>query len=542
MLFAPNLSSPTPLSTAFFCIIAALSFSATTIFFFLFPLLCRITPPQTGNILFTPYNNQNINATIASCVLLANPVPFHSEVQIALHSYILAAGYSVCLFHKIDEKELGYSNWFRPPPATTITLKSFDQLLSLAEKKVAGRTKTLFVATVTREMLLADNKKESRMVHFLPRTFAIVHEPIQESQAGRLRLKDFVLNNWTIAFLSPTVKENWDAGRFYDYYKRDTNNFNFNNKKPDRTPHTRSLSFVPVWQSTTSFFTNPFIHNTSSLSITPTTFPSFLDWSEIFQTIDEHLDWFPARGRITNPAKRHTIQLTDLAQWRYIVVQGIFHSHRRDYNALFDWITKTNLTTTHPNFKLIMIGRLQEDDIREFGISNHLFRQSPKLQQQVLLFPKLNHLQYSLVIEHARGVFPAQKIGDMTYVTDKCSSTVPTALSHAIPILGDLRVRAAYGELVVMQGVVEFRNSQIRQLTGLGVEDSKIKGVVRPGLLQEDSISTFDTFDQAVEWLISLSSDEFASIRRQVMAVRDTLFDQNTQMVVDEIQRSQTIQ
>eukprot|EP00301_Raphidiophrys_heterophryoidea_P017589 c27719_g1_i1.p1 GENE.c27719_g1_i1~~c27719_g1_i1.p1 ORF type:complete len:246 (-),score=63.08 c27719_g1_i1:16-681(-) len=216
--------------------------------------------------------------------------------------------------------------------------------------------------------------------------------------------------------------------------------------------------------------------------------------------------------------------MSQLQSWRFVVIQGDIIQARRDYSTLFKWMSTSKYVKQTRSFHVILIGRVITD-FRPFSFD--IVRANAWMQERIVILPGVRHLQYSAVLDCARAVLPGQRAGDMTYVSSRSSGTVPTAISHAVPLLADFRVGAAYG-LPVTRAVIEYRNPDIRALSQH----------VTPSSLE--TLRSFDTFEQAVSWVIALSPSEFETVRRQVMKVRDELFDYNTRLLADEIHHSQT--
>jgi len=226
--------------------------------------------------------------------------------------------------------------------------------------------------------------------------------------------------------------------------------------------------------------------------------------------------------------------MRDLVGRPYIVVQGNLESSRRDYATLIKWLVESHVAAQHPRLRILLPGKLLPDsDIRTSSFGIDLLLKDPALRERVLMIPFSTHVQYSTILEHARAVFAAQHIEDMSYVNYKSSSTIPTTISQNLPLIADYRVDLAYGQPVT-GAVIEYRNPNI---------------LATPGELQDNSVpsssgtlASFETFDEAVDWVLQLTPSEFKDVRRKVLALREQLFLSNTNLVASAIHNAQVEQ
>eukprot|EP00301_Raphidiophrys_heterophryoidea_P018973 c3963_g1_i1.p1 GENE.c3963_g1_i1~~c3963_g1_i1.p1 ORF type:complete len:494 (+),score=98.58 c3963_g1_i1:42-1484(+) len=430
-----------------------------------------------ANLFVSIFGNTGANSTIVSCVMLANPVAFHSEVQIAFHSYLIEACLPACVYDTLAP-ELGYDNWFTPPKSTNVVL-SRDGFWNLRLKNL---TRPLVVITVSQEDA---NKNAIVIIHHIDQ---IPSKAAQE--------------NWTLVFLGPFVETFWQKSA---------------TQPPDATP--AHLSFVPVWRATTALSVNPFIHTAS----VDHDMPLVLDWEAIAAALNtSRTDWEAWRYKLLHFELHAQVRLQDLKSWRYFVVQGNMEHSRRDYKTLFEWLAHSN-AALHPQFKLIVLGKLVSHPL-DLGFDIVV---NQNLQNKVVVIPNCKHIGCAAVIEHARFLFPCHTVNNPTYL-QRTTASIPTAISHGIPIVGDERAHLAYG-LPVQNTLIEYTNPNILNVGWGTNEYSNTNG----------SLAKFGTFEEAVRWAISLDDLAFSDLRHKVLAVRDEIFEKNTKQFSELIHRTQ---
>eukprot|EP00301_Raphidiophrys_heterophryoidea_P001882 c10886_g1_i2.p1 GENE.c10886_g1_i2~~c10886_g1_i2.p1 ORF type:complete len:261 (+),score=52.97 c10886_g1_i2:62-784(+) len=139
------------------------------------------------------FMNANKKSTLNSCIMLANPVNYHSEVQIAFHSYLLEAGFAVCLFDEI-KGGLGYTNWFTPATSTSLVLSDVDFWALRAAD--SPRLKPLILLTLPPDTVHTRTASTE-----FNNAIVVIHHPkgIPAKKASK--------EKWTLAFLSPRVEQ-----------------------------------------------------------------------------------------------------------------------------------------------------------------------------------------------------------------------------------------------------------------------------------------------------------------------------------------------